>query len=510
MNVVRLSLAVAMFGAGIAPCVDLAPRAHAAETLALSDLLRRVADANLNVSAERHLVDAAREERAGAWGMFEPRLQAEFTREGNRRLNSRERFLSQASPLFDELNTVYGGSLEFLSPVGTRVRAGTQVRDLRNNLQLRAGQEPAVNHNEWDGFAGVTLTQPLLKNFGLGATLAPVRIARAQANTVLHQARGNIARVLSAAEVSYWDLYGADEEQKLRQRSLAIARQLLTDNQARVEAGRMNDLEVIQAEAGVVLRETQAAESAQRAIEASALLRAFLGESVEGTTTAFVPTNAPDAADLGPSSSSVPVPSEALPRHPEYLARAAIVQENEVRTRFARNQRLPQFDLKASYGVNGLDGTVGDWFDSARTGDYPSWFLGFEFSVPVGPGIRERAGMRAAASRLASARASLSAAEIDLANQTSAARQRIDHLRARVASYAKVIDYHDKVLEAELAAVDLGRSDSRRVLEAEQDLTEVQVEALRQRLELRRAIIESEVLAGFYLRTRGLDLETEE
>jgi outer membrane protein TolC len=475
--------------------------------LQLNDLLRRVAEANLHVSAERSEVEASRAERDGAWSIFQPQFTTEFAREANRRLNSRERFLSQASPLFDETNTIYGGSIEMLSPINTRVRFGTQVRDLRNNLQLRAGQEPSKFHNEWDGFTGVTITQPLLKNFGVNATLTPVRIARAQADRILHQARGNVARILSAAEVSYWDLYGAEEERKLRTRSLEIATRLLEDNRARVEAGRMNDLEVYQAEAGAVLRETQLAEAGQRALEATALLRAFLGESVGYTTTPFIPADAPDSTDFS-ASDSTDASSETLPRHPEYLARAALVREYEERARFARNQRLPQFDLKASYGLNGLGSTIGKWAETAETRDYPSWYLGFQLSVPVGPGIRERAATRAAASRLAGARASLAATEIDLANQNGTAHQRINHLRARVANYDKVIDYHAKVLEAELAALDLGRSDSRRVLQAEQDLTEVRAEALRQRLELRRAVIESEVLIGAYLERRGFDLAT--
>jgi len=475
-------------------------------TLQLSDLLNRVAAANLNVATERHQVEAARSERSGAWAIFEPQLTTEFTREGNRRLNSRERFLSQSSPTFDERNNVYGGSLEMLSPVGTRIRYGMQVRDLRNNLQQQAGSEPSRNHNEWDGFTGVTLTQPLLKNFGLSATLASVRITRAQADTVFHQARGNIARVISASELSYWELYAANEELKLRRRSIEIATKLLEDNRARVIAGRMGDLEVFQAEAGLVLREAHAAESAQRTVEASALLRAFLGESDESATIAFVPADAPDADDVAASSTPLTLAS-ALDRHPDYLARAAVVREQEERARFARNQRLPQLDLKASYGVNGLGSTFDQWRTLAKTADYPSWFLGFHFSVPVGPQIKERAGVRATKSRLAGSRSALSATEVDLANQLAAGRQRISHLRTRYVNYEKVIGYHQKVLEAELAALDLGRSDSRRVLQAEQDLSDVRSDALRQRIELRRAVLESEVLTGSYLKNRGLDLK---
>jgi outer membrane protein TolC len=491
-----------LFGAGVCAGFGAEP---AAPSLQLSSLLHRVVEANLNVASERHQVDAARAERAGAWSIFEPHFTMEFTREANRRLNSREQFLSQASPFFDERNNVYGGSLEFLSPIGTRVRSGAQVSDLRNNLQLRANGEPSRNHNEWDGFAGVTITQPLLKNFGPGATLAPIRIARAQARGAFHQARGNIAHIVSAAESAYWDLYEAVEELKLRRRSIEIAAKLLEDNRARVEAGRMGDLEIYQAEAGLVLRQAQADEAAQRAVEASTLLHAFMGESVKEPTTALVPTDSPGAADLEAPATTQDF-SSALAHHPDYLARAANVREQEERTRLARNQRLPQFDLKASYGVNGLGGTIDSWYGTAKSDAYPSWFVGFQLTVPLGPQIKERADVHAAASRLAGARSALAATEIDLANQIAAAHQRIDHLRTRLTDYDKVIAYHERVLAAELAALNLGRSDSRRVLQAEQDLSEVRADALHQRLELRRAGLEAEVLSGSYLKSRGLDL----
>lgn len=490
------------FGTLVATC----PGASEPPALRLSELLNRVATSNLNVATERHQVEAARSERSGAWGIFEPQLTTEFTREGNRRLNSRERFLSQGSPTFDERNNVYGGSLEMLSPIGTRLRYGMQVRDLRNNLQNQAGSEPSRFHNEWDGFTGVTLTQPLFKNFGLGATLAPVRITRAQADTVFHQARGNIARVISSAELTYWELYAANEELRLRQRSVEIATKLLEDNRARVTAGRMGDLEVFQAEAGLILRQAHAAEAAQRTVEASALLRAYLGAAEEKPISAFMPVDAPDPKDVLSAETTADLAS-ALDRHPDYLARSAVVREQEERARFARNQRLPQLDLKASYGVNGLGSTFDRWRTTAQTADYPSWFLGLHFSVPVGPQIKERAGVVAAKSRLAGARSALSATKVDVATQIAAGRQRITHLRTRYVNYEKVIAYHQKVLEAELAALDLGRSDSRRVLQAEQDLSDVRSDALRQRIELRRAILESEVLSGSYLKNRGLDLE---
>src|SRR5690242_3967849 len=96
-----LSFKAAVAARGVLCAIGLGaacPGSSAPAPLQLADLLNRVAMANHNVATERHQVDAARSERTGAWSIFEPQLTTEFTREGNRRLNSRERFLSQSSP----------------------------------------------------------------------------------------------------------------------------------------------------------------------------------------------------------------------------------------------------------------------------------------------------------------------------------------------------------------------------------------------------------------------------
>lgn len=466
--------------------------------LSLHELLRRVYASNLNIAAEQRQLDASRAEAEGAWGLFEPRFVTEVTIEGNRRLNSRERFLAQGTPFFEEDNNIYGSSLEFLSPLGTRVRLGGEVRYLENNLQV-SGQ------SEWDGFAGIDLTQPLLKNFGLSTTLAPIRLAQAQSEATRHQVRGNIAYILSSAESAYWDLYGAAEESRLRDRSVEIARTLLADNRARAEAGRMGELEIYQAEAGLLLRQSQADTARQQIVDASALIRAFLGETLNQAGPAFIPADVPPeftSASLDASTQT----ARSLDRHPEYLARLAQVAAEEQRLQYATNQRKPALDLKASYGLNGLGNTYSEWSDLAREGDYPSWYVGLELRLPLGPGIRERADVNAARNRLQGARSSLQAAEADLGNQIAAVLQRIQHLRERVESYRKVEEFQQKLLSAEMTALNLGRSDSRRVLQAEQDLTDIARETLAHRLELQRAVLQLELLNGTYLQNRGLDL----
>ncbi len=56
----------------------------------------------------------------------------------------------------------------------------------------------------------------------------------------------------------------------------------------------------------------------------------------------------------------------------------------------AKSNTLPQLDLKASYGLNGLGETVGLSSDQIARGSYASWSAGFELRVPILGGRKTR------------------------------------------------------------------------------------------------------------------------
>jgi outer membrane protein len=238
--------------------------------MSVQQVLEEVLRANLRIREQSLEREVARQQLRGEWGIFEPDFVASVGEEANRRQNTRERFLSQGTTIFDERNSVYLLGVEGLLPTGGRLRLSGQNRGLENNLQLPGERES-------ESFMGFTLTQPLLKNAGWGTTVAQIRLAAAQSKVVLQEYRRQLMLVLSQSELAYWDLVAVSALARLREQSVRVAQRVLTDNKARVEAGKMTEIEVLQAESGLAVRRALASEAAQRIDAAMALLNAFFG-----------------------------------------------------------------------------------------------------------------------------------------------------------------------------------------------------------------------------------------
>ena len=59
-----------------------------------------------------------------------------------------------------------------------------------------------------------------------------------------------------------------------------------------------------------------------------------------------------------------------------------------------------QFDLKAAFGLNGLDDSPWSAWDDIQMRNFPSWSVGVQMRIPVLGGIKTRAELEAARLRL--------------------------------------------------------------------------------------------------------------
>ena len=70
-----------------------------------------------------------------------------------------------------------------------------------------------------------------------------------------------------------------------------------------------------------------------------------------------------------------------------------------------------------------------------------------------------------------------------------------------------MVDYHQKLLEAQLAQLDVGKLDSKTVLQAEEKLFESKVAAVDSLVSYRKALLELEAIDGVMLQNRGVELD---
>lgn len=245
---------------------------------------------------------------------------------------------------------------------------------------------------------GFTLLQPLLRDFGLGLTTIFVRIAENRERGSVFDYQARLAQLIQRITEAYWAVTFAKENLRVQQKGVELADALLREAEARVRAGVLPPVAVLEARAEKARREERVIEAENGLAIARSDLRLTLNLNPERT---FLPRKIEPAE----APSVVPVPVEpvrsretALTRRPEVLAADLNVQNQALQLRYAENQLLPRLDLKAGAGLTGLAGDLkpgqtnpfpgnyGTAVDRLGSGDFYNYSVGIVLQFPLGNG----------------------------------------------------------------------------------------------------------------------------
>jgi len=487
----------------------MAASAAEPQPLTLAEYLRKVWERNENIQIRLLEAAAADSRLKGEKSIFEPEVTAGIEAVDRRRPNTTEQAVSSSfTRVFNERNRTYQGGLETLIPTGARLRLGYTVQHMENSFHA---QPPAnifgaplapIENGEWLTTAGLTVTQPLLKNGGVRVTFAGIRAAAVQSEIAYQTYRKGLMELFIRAEAAYWDLYQAEEQLGIAGESLRVAQTLLADNKKRLEVGKGTELDVLQAEAGVATRTALEAEARQRMLDAQSRVTTFISQSWTADQT---PWKAADSPKLEERPLTFTELWAAVPEmNPDYLGAVKQAELEGVRVVLAKNQALPQLDLKGGYGVSRISSNAGRSVNVLQRQDFPNWTIGLEFRMPWGGG-KGRHELRAAQLRAEATAMALDNLGTQLSNGLRAGIESVASYRANQPRYQKVVEANREVLKNQLAQLDAGKTDSRRVLEAEDDLFRARITALENMIRYQRANLDLEFLLGTALKKYGMD-----
>lgn len=477
--------------------------------LTLEETLRKVLAHNESLQIKMLEAEISRRQFKAEKGIFEPAVVGSYERLDSQRENTQEQqsslfsFLSATNrTAFNERNDLFNGGLEFLSPIGSRFRLGYNVRRLRNNLNA------TTRGAEYVTTAGLSLTQPLLKNFGPAATLVRIRLAALNSDIAYQDYRRQLMLTLTRAESAYWDLYLTQEQHRITGESLATAQKIARDNKERLSVGKSSELEVLEANAGVSLRAARQNEADQKMNEAATQLATLFSGHSGDQPSGVRAVEAPRITEA--NLVFYECYKRAFELNPDYLSRKAQALAENIRLAYAKNQLLPQLDLKGSYGLNGLGSDVGESFEDVQRADYPAWSVGVELRIPITGGLKERNEFKAAKLNRQKALISIKEAEMQLGNALSSSLLKVRNLHSTIASQREVILFHEQLLETQLARLEVGVVDSRAVFETEEKLFQARIDLLETMVSYQKALLENELYQGAVLVERNLDLSKAE
>lgn len=393
--------------------------------LTIDEAIRLALNNNPDIKVEAFAPQIARANVLAAYGQFDPSLN--FGRSYSRSFGY-PAYPGPLAPTLAETDS-YDLNLKGLLPTGLSYTIGgtaTNVRGPYNNFTA-----------DYLTFGGVNLTQPLLRGFGLDANLVNLRVARANRSISEWQYRQTLINTVTNVIVTYSELVLAHDELRIALRSRELAARLVTEDQQRLKAGQGTESDLVTDRAEVAKFEPEVIETENGVRSTDNQLRQLLGEKsfprdrpLLNVVAAPVPTVTVDpAGDY----------QEALNHRPDYQQARLGLAINRANAAAARNSLLPQVNLVAGYGYNGLAGTFAASREMVAQHDVPSSSIGLNFSIPIA-NAQARGQARAARLTQEQSEAELRDLEAQIALSVANAANQIEATHRRVladqASYA--------------------------------------------------------------------------
>lgn len=463
--------------------------------LGLKDYIRTVVERNENIHSQQHEFMISRENIRREQSVFEPELVNSFQRDQEKIKYSQEDktslFLSssESDKLTDSGNFMIQGRI----PTGADIRLGytqTASRDRAYDEDL-----------EYKSYIGLEITQPLLKNAGM-APMAGIQVARKDADISFQSYRLKLIEVVFNAAASCWDYYSAREKLKIRRDSSRIAEQILEENKERVRLGKMARTELMEAEAGLAKRKSWESNARQAYLAAMDTVRSYLSSSATDVELDIDFSNTFKGPEIDPDFAGSM--KTALELRPEYLSALEKVEKEKILIRYAKNQRWPQLDLNGSYGLNGLSDTLSNSLEDAYDSDYRSWKIGLTLTIPLMGNIKANSEMMAAKYRKKQALLELRSIEVQIANIIHTAVENVYASREQEAYYKNARELEERLLEIEMEKLRRGKSNSRSVLEKEDDLHYAREAELESIVNKQKAFLSLAVASGSVLRQNDI------
>ena len=475
-----------------------------AQRLSLRDFVRLVREKNEQIGYQDSEWAISREAVKGAKAIFEPAFVGSYQFQEDKRRNTVQELVSQGfAPIFQERSSSYQAAVEGLVPTGAKLRLGYTNKDFTNSIDNRFNVD-----RESQTVVGANLVQPLLKGRGVGPTTAVIRVAEADSDIAFQTYRGQMMRVVSDAIAAYWELSLARERHRVRKESERNAEGILRHNIARAQAGKIAETEVLEAKAGLVMRKSLVNEADQAIVAATNNARSFFSASAAEGAAGIWP-----AEPLDPKEEVIPGFSESLARsfrhRAEYIASRRKIEREEIKLIFAENQRWPQLDLKGSYNINGLDDRPRASWGDAWSRDFETWSVGLELRIPLGGDRKSKSELEATKQRKRQALLELKAVEVALANAVDTSVQGVANGRQQVGHFAGIVEMTRQLLEAETVKFDAGKSNSRILLEREENLNKAKEAYIESLVKYRKLLTQLDMAEGTLLANQGIEVMTE-
>jgi len=468
---------------------------------ALTGLVRDAVTRNLTIDSASFTPAIAAAEIQAARGVFDARLEVQPI--GGR---SSETAVTDAGSFTNAFGVAGLGTGTGLSPssgvaIGGNLRTGAQYRaSLDTSRQSQAVRSLAGNlAPQFTNAMTLSVAQPLLRGKGSHIARSGIRSATIGANG----SRAGFAHVVDTTvadvEHAYWTAVYARALERVADESLARARTLLERNQQLLGLTLVANLDVLTARQAVAVRNAALTQARQQRADASEAI-AFLVYGREAAAhladgydldSAVLPDNAPaiPAAEM--------VEADALQARSDLREAELRVDQARVAVEVARDALRPGLNLTGSYTALTQNASALRLFGADRIDDYAhvGWEGGLSFSIPIGNNAAKAAWQQA---RLLESQNASAVASVQtlIRREVRQAQRAIVMTGERVRQTSEALRLAMEEYDGENQRLQLGLSDSFRLLQFEDHINDAQQAQLQARYDLALAMVAFNLARG--------------
>ncbi|HAR63278.1 MAG TPA: hypothetical protein DCS13_07425 [Candidatus Margulisbacteria bacterium] len=472
------------------------------KNMSLTEVIANVIKKNPQIKETITKWNVKQKEINAAWGDFEPQFIGKYHRDKlDREASISEIQLQSGRRQYGEENEQYNFGIE-----GKVISGGNYWVGNTSSRQFTSVYKKIL----YDSFLGISYQQPLLKGAWMSSPLASIQIAQKEESIAYQIYRQQLMETISQTESIYWELAYAQEKYKITQESTNIARNLVEDSTQRVLTGKMSELDLMEAQAGLELRLSQQAESYQELMDTMHRLKLLFSDNTISENIQIVakdPIITPDTLNEDVNKMREESLSLAMKMQPDLLSRKHELEKDKIVVGYRTDQRLPELNIKTSYGLRGHGENLDQSLRQIQDKTYPGWTVDVEMKLPLFSGIKEQNDLDAAYLKKNLSEERIKATEYELTQTIENITLKISSLQKRIKSTKIIVDFQKKLLEVEIARMQEGKSNIRKVYEIEKERDEANRKALETIVRYREAIMQLVYIRGSLLIDKGLASE---
>lgn len=235
----------------------------------------------------------------------------------------------------------------------------------------------------WNNDVLVSLSQPLLRNFGQYVNRAEIYLTRNLSRRNVLNLHAQMLATLGDVEEVYWQLYLARQSLAIQQRLLNLTLDTRETILRRADFDASN-IQAAQANAFVESRRQETIRARTQVRELSDQLKRLLHDPnlPIAEETLIVPLDEPIEMPL--TFSLLDNVTQALRNRPEVRQALLEIDDASIRQVVADNLRLPLLNLNAQLGYLGLGGKWDEGYKDIGEGDFIEYLVGAQFEQPLG------------------------------------------------------------------------------------------------------------------------------